>query len=224
MIAPVDIVRHPRARRTRLSIDPASGRVRLTLPPRVSESAGLRWAQTQQGWIDAQRARLPQPRPFVPGGIVTFDDRVLTIDWRAIAPRRVVFDGDRLIVSGPQEALNRRVLAWMKRQALTVLSAETAEYAALAGVRVSAVSVGDPRGRWGSCSSSGAIRYSWRLMLAPAWVRRATVAHEVAHRVHMNHGPDFHALVAQLYAADPTPARQWLRREGAALHWLGRDS
>lgn len=223
-MAPVDIVRHPRARRTRLSIDPASGRVRLTLPPRVSESAGLRWAQTQQGWIDAQRARLPQPRPFVPGGTVSFDDRLLTIDWRADAPRRVVFDGDRLIVGGPHEALNRRLLAWMKRQALAVLSAETAEYAALAGVKVSAVSVGDPRGRWGSCSSSGAIRYSWRLMLAPAWVRRATVAHEVAHRVHMNHGPDFHALVAKLYATDPTPARQWLRREGAALHWLGRDS
>lgn len=207
-----------------MSIDPASGRIRLTLPPRVSDSAGLRWARAQQGWIDAQCARLPQPRPFVPGGQVMFDDCLLTIDWHADAPRRVVAAGDQLVLGGPRDTINRRILAWMKREALTVLSAETAHYAALAGVKVSAVSVGDPRGRWGSCSSSGAIRYSWRLLLAPAWVRRATVAHEVAHRVHMNHGPDFHAMVARLYAADPTPARHWLRREGAALHWLGRDS
>jgi predicted metal-dependent hydrolase len=38
----------------------------------------------------------------------------------------------------------------------------------------------------------------------------------------MNHGPDFHALVETLYGADPTPHREWLRRHGAALHWVGR--
>ncbi len=224
MTLSVDIVRHPRARRARLSIDPASGRVRLTLPPRVSETAGLRWAQQHQGWIDAQRALLPQPRPLLPGAMVPFDDRVLTIDWQEHRPRRVEWSGDQLIVGGPYEGLNRRLVAWLKRQALVVLSAETGEFAGLAGVTVSAVAVGDPRGRWGSCSSRGVIRYNWRLILAPAWVRRATVAHEVAHRVHMNHGPDFHALVARLYGADPTPARQWLRREGTGLHWFGRES
>jgi len=86
------------------------------------------------------------------------------------------------------------------------------------------VTIGDPKGRWGSCASSGAIRYSWRLILAPGWVRRATVAHEVAHRVHMNHAPVFHALVAELLEDHPTPARAWLRTHGAALHWFGRSS
>lgn len=132
--------------------------------------------------------------------------------------------GDLLVIGGPLDGLSRRIVAWLKREALVLLSAETAEYAAAAGVEVSTVAIGDPRGRWGSCSSSGAIRYSWRLVLAPAWVRRATVAHEVAHRVHMNHSPSFHALVERLYGADPTPARAWLRRHGAQLHWLGRES
>src|SRR3546814_3895389 len=63
--------------------------------------------------------------------------------------------------------------------ALPILSEETAFYAGRAGVIVSQVTVGDPRGRWGSCAASGAIRYSWRLILAPDHVRRATVAHEV---------------------------------------------
>jgi predicted metal-dependent hydrolase len=85
-------------------------------------------------------------------------------------------------------------------------------------VSVSRVGVGDPLSRWGSCSASGAIRYSWRLILAPDWVRRATVAHEVAHRVHMNHGQAFHRLVEELLGVDPKPARLWLRRSGASLH------
>jgi predicted metal-dependent hydrolase len=84
------------------------------------------------------------------------------------------------------------------------------------------VGIGDPVSRWGSCSGSGTIRYSWRLILAPDFVRRATVAHEVAHLVHLDHGPDFHALVTRLLAEDPRPARTWLRRHGAALHRVGR--
>src|SRR5204863_125476 len=101
-------------------------------------------------------------------------------------------------------------------------SEETAEYAERAGVTVTKVSIGDPRGRWGSCASSGQIRYSWRLLLAPSHVRRSTVAHEVAHRIHMNHSPAFHRVVAELYEGDPERARAWLRRNGAALHWYGR--
>jgi predicted metal-dependent hydrolase len=136
------------------------------------------------------------------------------------APRTPRLEGDRLICGGPREGLERRVERWLRAEALRVLSAETAEYAARAGVVVTRVSVGDPRGRWGSCASSGAIRYSWRLILAPDFVRRATVAHEVAHRIHMNHSPVFHRLVATLYEADPGPARDWLRRNGSGLHWV----
>jgi hypothetical protein len=120
--------------------------------------------------------------------------------------------------------LSRRIVAWLKREALRLLDAETNEFASRAGVEVAGVAVADPKARWGSCASRGAIRYSWRLILAPDAVRRSTVAHEVAHRVHMNHGPAFHALVAELYGRDPKVERDWLRRHGASLHWFGRES
>lgn len=112
-------------------------------------------------------------------------------------------------------------MRWLKAHARDLLGRETAEFAAKAGVAVARVGIGDPVSRWGSCSAGGAIRYSWRLILAPDFVRRATVAHEVAHRVHLNHGPAFHALVEELLGADPRPARAWLKREGAALHRIG---
>ena len=220
----LEVVRHPRARRARLSVDPASGRVRLTLPPRAPVKAALRWAAGQQAWIDAQRARLPEPRPFAPGVTIPIGGAPVAVDWDAERPREITLDGDRLLCGGPLEGLSRRIELWLRREALRVLTLETAEHAARAGVTVTTVSIGDPRGRWGSCASSGAIRYSWRLILAPAFVRRSTVAHEVAHRVHMNHGPYFHALAADLDDGDPEQSRAWLRAHGAALHWFGRGS
>jgi predicted metal-dependent hydrolase len=221
---PFEVIRHARARRLRLALDPATGRARLVVPKRAALGPALAWAHGKADWLAAQRALLPQPQPFVDGAVLPVADRSLVIRWTPGRSRIVLACDDHLALSGPPETIGRRVESWLKRHALDLLTRETAEFAALAGVDVSRVSVGDPAGRWGSCASTGAIRYSWRLVLAPGWVRRATVAHEVAHRVHMNHGADFHALVAELLGSDPTPARAWLRRHGASLHWFGRSS
>lgn len=223
-VAGIEVVRHPRARRAKLSFDPASGRARLTIPKRASADKALAWAATQATWLESERAKLPEARPFENGATIPFGDEDLTIAWSEGATRIVRRDGDRLLLSGAPETIARRVEAWLRREALRLLSDDTACYAAAARVTVPKVAVGDARGRWGSCSSSGAIRYNWRLVHAPAAVRRATAAHEVAHRVHMNHSPAFHALVADLYGADPAPQRRWLKEHGASLHWFGRGS
>ncbi|URW77040.1 M48 family metallopeptidase [Sphingomonas donggukensis] len=207
----------------KLAFDPSSGRVRLVLPQRAAIRAALVWVEEHRDWIEAQRAKLPAARPFVPGAVVPFGGVDHVLDWQLSAPRTPRVVGDHIVVGGPADGLDQRITRWLKREAAALLAEETRHYAARAGVGVTRVGVGDTSSRWGSCSSSGTIRYSWRLILAPAWVRRATVAHEVAHRVHMNHSPAFHALVAQLYEADPTPARRWLRANGAALHWYGRS-
>jgi predicted metal-dependent hydrolase len=220
----VIFTRNARARRAKLSVDPATGQVRLTLPPRASMKNALRWAGEQQDWIDRQLARLPTGRPFVPGALLPFDDIELRVDWDEARPRRIVREGDVLRCGGPADGLSRRIELWFKREALRILSADTADFAARAGVTVASVAIGDPKARWGSCTSRGAIRYSWRLILAPRFVRRSTVAHEIAHRIHMHHGPDFHALADALTEGDPAESRAWLRANGATLHWFGRVS
>ena len=212
----------PRARKLRLKVDPRTGAVLLTVPRRKSQRKALEWAAGHREWIEKQLARIAPPERLGPGAMVPLHDRPHLIDWDESRSRVVRLEEGVILAGGPVEGLEGRILRWLKRHALDVLSRETAEYAAKAGVGVTKVAVGDPLSRWGSCSSSGAIRYSWRLVLAPDHVRRATVAHEVAHRVHMHHGPDFHALVEALYGADPKPAREWLRRHGAALHRIAR--
>jgi predicted metal-dependent hydrolase len=220
----IEVVRHPRARRMKLSVDNATGQIRLTLPPRASARDGLRWAEGQQAWIAAALERRPAGVPFAPGAHILYLGEEIALGWDSGFPRTPVLDDGQLIAGGPREGYERRIERWLRRQALDVMSAETADLAKAAGVSVSKVAVGDPKGRWGSCAASGVIRYSWRLILAPPEVRRATVAHEVAHRVHMNHSAAFHAVVRQLYGREPTRERAWLRANALRLHSFGRTS
>ena len=212
----------PTARAIRLRVDRRTGEVVLTIPRRASRRKALAWADGHRDWIEAQLAEVAPAMPLVAGGELPLYDRPHLIDWSPQRPRTPRLEEGRLFVGGPAEGLEARLLRWLRRHALDILAAETAELAAKAGVRVARIGIGDPLSRWGSCSAAGGIRYSWRLILAPEWVRRATVAHEVAHRVHMNHGPEFHLLVERLLGADPGPARSWLRRHGPLLHRIGR--
>lgn len=212
----------PRARVLRLKVDPRTGSVTLTVPRRVSRRKALEWAVGHRDWIETQLARIAPPERLGAGSIIPLYDQPHPIDWSPERSRIVRVEEGRIVAGGPAEGLEGRIVRWLKRHALDVLTRETAEYAAGAGVSVTRVAVGDPLSRWGSCSSSGAIRYSWRLILVPDHVRRATVAHEVAHRIHMNHSAEFHALVKQLFGGDPAPARNWLRSHGAALHRIAR--
>lgn len=85
----VEVVRNARARRMRLSVDPASGRVRLTLPVRASLKHAMAWAREQSGWIAAQRGKLPEARPFAPGAVIPIEGRDVVIDWDAGRPRTI---------------------------------------------------------------------------------------------------------------------------------------
>ena len=136
--------------------------------------------------------------------------------------RLATLDDDVLRCGGPIEGFARRIETFLRAAARDTLSLETAEYAAIAGVTVSGVSLGDADTRWGSCSAAGRIRYNWRLILAPPAVRRWVVAHEVAHRRHMNHGAAFKALEAELFDGDVAAARSLLRRLGPRLKRIGR--
>lgn len=219
---PVDIRPMKSARRFRLRFDDVSGRLKLTCPARTTRRAALAWAADQRQWIDAQIARVEPPEPFVPDALIPIEGRAVRLSWSADAPRTPRLDGEILHCGGPVEGLARRVEAFLKRIALKTMSAEVEQFANAAGVTVAGVGIGDPASRWGSCSSTRRIRLSWRLILAPPNVRRFVVAHEVAHLVHLNHGPEFKALEARLFGGGLAEARSALRRAGPRLRRIGR--
>ena len=206
----------------RLRFDEKRQLLKLTHPRGTSRRTALGWAASQSEWVETQIRRAEPAEPFACGALIPIDGRDVRLRWDEAAPRAPRLDGDCLTAGGPEAGFAARIEKFLKRVALDTLSLETAEIAARAAVRPAAVSVGDAATRWGSCTSGGRIRYSWRLILAPPEARRFVVAHEVAHLEHLNHGAKFKALERELFGGDVTAARLLLRRLGPRLKRIGR--
>jgi predicted metal-dependent hydrolase len=109
---------------------------------------------------------------------------------------------------------------YLKREAKRDLEAASRAAAQALGVTIKRVSVRDQSSRWGSCSSTGVLSYSWRLILAPTFVLNYLAAHEVAHVIEMNHSRRFWRLVEKT-CPDMARAKAWLDAHGADLHRYG---
>jgi predicted metal-dependent hydrolase len=132
----------------------------------------------------------------------------------------------RLIACGDDASFARAVVRGLKAVAAQRLEGRTAVHALSLGQPMPEVFVTDAKARWGSCRQAHAgvraqIRYNWRLILAPPFVLDYVAAHECAHLIEANHGPNFWALNHQLHAR-VREARAWLRSHGAELHAAGQ--
>ena len=209
------------ARRMRLRLDERERLLKVTHPRSVRPSAALAWAVSQKPWVEDQLGRVLPAEPLVSGAVIPVDGADVELRWCDVAPRVPSLDRGILACGGPEAAFPRRIEQFLRRFALETLSRETAEIADKAGLRPASVAVGDARTRWGSCSSEGAIRYSWRLILAPPPARRFVVAHEVAHLTHLDHGARFRALERELFGGDVREAKALLRSAGPRLRRIG---
>jgi predicted metal-dependent hydrolase len=221
----VRLRRHRQARRYTLRIQTATREIVLTMPPRGSLREARAFAERHGGWIAARLGRLPAAVPFCSGIVIPLRGVDHRIDHRRGARGTVwsefAADGARLLcVAGEAPHVGRRVADHLKREAKRDLDAATRRYAQALGVAVRRVSVRDQSSRWGSCSTTGVLSYSWRLILAPPFVLDYLAAHEVAHLVEMNHSPRFWRTVLGM-CPDTRRAKVWLDTHGAGLHRYG---
>ncbi len=212
---------NPRARRVLLKIDAMAGEAVLVCPNRTSRKRAIAFAGDNATWVRRRLAAAPEAVPFADGVALPLLGRATTIRHDPAGRRGVIRDGDEIRVSGEAAHLPRRLADWLRGEARREFADRAGAMAARLGVAPSRITVRDPRSRWGSCAPSGALSFSWRLVLAPDFVLDYVVAHEVAHLVEANHGPDFWALVAELHS-DVPGARAWLKANGAALHRYGQ--
>lgn len=221
----VRVRRHRQARRYTLRIQAATREVVLTMPPRGSLKEAKEFAQKHGGWIAARLGRLPEATPFAHGVVVPLRGAPHRIvhrrNTRGTVWTEVDAQGEHLLcVAGDTPHLNRRVTAYLKREARRDLEAASRHYAQQVGAKIKRVTVRDQTSRWGSCSTTGALSYSWRLILAPPFVLDYLAAHEVAHLVEMNHSARFWRLLARLCPAMER-AKVWLDVHGSEVHRYG---
>jgi predicted metal-dependent hydrolase len=209
------------ARRFTLRVSAATGDVILTLPPRADLRTAADFAHRNGGWIAARLARLPETIDLGPGVTVPFrgvDHRIVARPGsRGTAWTEQGLHGALLVTAGAEEHCGRRVRDFLKREAKRDLEEAVTRHSAALQARPGRITLRDTTSRWGSCSSTGRLNFSWRLILAPAFVLDYLAAHEVAHLREMNHSPRFWRLAEKL-CPRTDEAEAWLKRHGAGLH------
>ena len=213
----VRLRRSERARRMVLRVprdDGAGGAPTLTLPMGVSRAAGRAFLIDKEPWLRQRLAERPPRVPVRIGTRLPLGEDGLHIV--AASGRRI--ERLRGVLAVPEHRpVGVAVAAYLKLAAREALAVSVDAHAARLGLAPRRIRLGDPRGRWGSCSSEGDLMFSWRLAMAPSGVLDYVAAHEVAHLAEMNHSERFWAHVRRLRPGYETE-RDWLRRNGAGLH------
>ena len=214
--------RSGRARHVMLRIIPATGEPELVLPSRTSLRVGLDFARDKADWLQRQLDAVPPPVPFADGAVIPLRGVPVTIRREVALFDDIWLSGRTLHVAAAAPVLALAVRAWLRAEARAELGARSRRLARILGREVRRVAVRDTMSRWGSCSPSGHISYSWRLIFAPDYVIDYITAHEVAHLEEFNHGRRFWALVDRL-TEHAGAGRAWLRDQGGTLHRYGLD-
>jgi len=220
LAAPVRLRRSARAKRLSLTIDMSSRTATLVLPGRTSQAAGLDFLSAHLDWVKERLEALPAAIPFLPGQQIPLlgePHRLLPVPG---ARRGVWIEDQTILVSGPEDFFARRVRDFLKTEAKRQIIARALPMAEKLDRAITGLRIGDPKSRWGSCTSSGKLAFSWRLILTPEPVLTYVVAHEVAHLREMNHSAKFWQWVERLNSDVRTP-RVWLKQHGAGLYAYG---
>ena len=225
--APIEVRRHPAARRLTLRVSKTKRAVIVTVPAECRIEEAGKFLKSNLDWVRERLGRVPEPVPFADGAKIPLRGRMHCVCFSGAGRAKAVVEVaepagtvPRLLVSGRLEHASRRLRDWLFEEARADLDTSVMLHAKTLGVKARSISLRDQTSRWGSCTAGGLLSFSWRLILAPAQVLDYVAAHEVAHLVEMNHGPRFWKHVARCMPR-LEEAKRWLRSHGADLHRYG---
>ena len=160
--------------RIQLRMDLKSGGPVLVLPRYASIERGFEFARDKRAWIGEQIALQPEFFPSSP----------------ARSSRSAAATMRSSIAAGPAGRQPRGDLARARRdlchrrgrngiesgrglpqiRGTEQICRRAHEKAELTGKHIRRISLRDPKSRWGSCTSTGNLSFSWRLVMAPTFV------------------------------------------------------
>ena len=227
--APVEVRRHPAARRMTLRISRTRRAVIVTLPMQCDIGEATPFINRHLDWVRERLGCLPEPAPFLHGCVIPLRGVPHRLEFSGcpigaecpVVVRQPGADGCAVIeVAGRVEQAPRRLFNWLSEEARRDLDTRVLWHTRNLGLKAKRIAVRDQTSRWGSCSTTGALSFSWRLVLAPSLILDYVAAHEVAHLQEMNHGPNFWALVRKTFPR-MEEAKSWLLLYGTDLHRYG---
>lgn len=218
---PVKVVENDRAKRLTLRLVPSGDGLKVVAPFHVDDREIEAFVERNANWAAARIARLPSKTRLELGQTVPYKGIEHTIvssgKLRGVVTTSVKDSTPVIEVPGHENSAGRKLLSWFKKEARRELDLAVNRHSSAIGVRPKQLRITDTTSRWGSCSTTRTLSFSWRIIMAPPEVLDYLAAHEVAHLVEMNHSERFWKLTRRL-CPDTDVHKAWLRTNGAKLH------
>ena len=181
-----------------------------------------RLVESKIDWIRKAITRVSsRPRPveheYIEGESFPYLGKSYKLRVVKVSEKKLDFHSEFLLSS--KEKKNARVLfiAWYKKEAKQKISERVEWCARRAGISYESIKITTASRRWGSCSTSGNLNFSWRLIMAPLSVVDYVVVHELAHIEHKNHSKAFWNSVKVMYP-NYEKAQRWLQQNEGTLN------
>ena len=208
-----------------LRLDAPRRRVCLVIPKRASLKNAYNFALANRDWIEQRVREIPDNIVFADGVCIPILGRPVTISIERqpfIRVTDITLTGSTLLVRTRLDDIEPRVVRFLKKLAAEEFRKIADEKAAGIGKKVTKLDLRDMKTRWGSCSTSGRMTLSWRLLFAPYEAYEYVISHEVAHLIHPNHGARFWKLCEEL-STDFSTGHTWMKRNGSELMRFGKN-
>jgi predicted metal-dependent hydrolase len=209
------------ARKTLALIVRPDGSLLVRAPLRTSIAAIEAFVEKNRGWIEKQRAKARAAPPAAPrlyrrGEMFLFLGTAYPlqiVEGQAAQEPLRLDDGKFKLAASHQAEASLAFEHWYREQAKQIVPARVELFARQHDLSYRKIGITSARTRWGSCSASGSLSFSWRLILAPLPVVDYVVVHELVHTVFHNHAKQFWHRVGTILPDYPLH-RRWLRENG----------
>jgi predicted metal-dependent hydrolase len=226
-----EVKRGPRKKTIAIEVNSAAG-VTVLAPEDLNEEKILEFVGRKAGWIIARQEKLEIKAPdlakeFVSGEAFPYLGR----EYRSKIIRstsgnggKCEFNKGRLLVEinggldGEKRkmAVKEALLSWYLRQAEEKIKGRIHYYSGQLGKRPQFIKIKSQKKRWGSCSSTGVVRFNWKIIMAPLSVLDYVIVHELCHLLYPHHSPHFWQKV-QSIIPDFKRRRKLLKQFSSAM-------
>ncbi|MBN1880791.1 MAG: M48 family metallopeptidase [Deltaproteobacteria bacterium] len=174
------------------------------------------WIEKKQDEVRAIQ-RLNPPKTYQSGELFPYLGEECELQIVPGNKRLILNDGVFLLGRGRQDGAKSTFEAWYRKQAKSYIPSRVSRFADALGLSYRSVKINGAKKRWGSCSSTGNLNFTWRLMMAPVEMIDYVIVHELCHLTHPNHSRAFWELVGSV-VPDYRRKRRWLREHTHRLN------
>ena len=213
---PIVISRKNNIRRLSLKVCRITGKISINAPKFLSESEIYRFFYLNRNWIQKQINQCLVPKIVKEGLLVPVEGNLYEIVVKKSCSKVKFLENNQICIPKNISNIGKELQTFLLEYCKSVMIPIILKKSNLIQKKIKKISFKDTKSRWGSCSSTGSIMLNWRLIMVPPSVYKYVIIHELAHLVHMNHGPLFWKLVQELspnYSND----KEWLKKNGGEI-------